>query len=367
MAAIKARIGGVHFVGVGGQQMLGEGLEPMAALESLSVNGFVDPVKRLPSLVRIIRALYRRFLSVDVVVGVDFNVFNLLLERFVKRKGVPTAHFVSPAIYAWRQGRARKIGRSTDVVMALFPFEPALYARFGVRAEFVGHPLADEIEPLDGQADMDRRLRARRELDLDSDALIVAALPGSRVSEVENLGSVFVEACRQLVRTGADYGRTCVVIPCVNDAVRAKLEELTIDDEPGRIRLITGGRSRSVLAACDIALVKAGTSTLEAMLLRRPMVVSYRLGWVTYRIVKAMIRSEFVALPNILAGRALVPELLQDEATAQGLAQALAGELERARGEPTYFDEFERLHAQLRRDASSRAADVVLSLTPGPT
>lgn len=358
MRATRRHVPDVEFTGVGGERMLAEGLLPRADMSRFNVNGFVDPIKRLPDLLRTLTDLVGHFTRtpMDVVVGVDFNVFNLLLERRVKRRGIPTAHYVSPSVYAWRRGRVKKIGRSTDVVMALFPFEPALYENRGVRSVFVGHPFADEIAPGDGGAAA--RRAARTELGLPDDVTVVALLPGSRMSEIELMADTFLGTAVRL----AESLRPCsFVVPCANRRIQDALQARCAALDGLDVRL-TDGNARTVLAASDGALVKSGTGTLEAMLLRRPMAVTYRLGAMTYRIVKALKRSEFVALPNILSGRPLVPELLQDDARPDALADALLGEITRARQDPEYFGEFERQHANLRLGASENAARTVLSL-----
>lgn len=363
MNALTRRTTNLRFIGVGGDQMIKEGLEPLAKIDDLSVNGFVEPLKRLPTLVRIFGRLYRCFKEADVVVGIDFNVFNLLLERLVKHRGVPTAHYVSPAVYAWRRSRIRKIGRSTDVVMALFPFEPPLYRDSDIRAEFVGHPLADAIDPnLDVGV---RSARARADLGLPADALVVGLLPGSRLSEVRFLGNVFVDAAARAVDRinpgGRYYPSAVLVIPCVSKKIRSLLTEIVSRKTGIDVRLIEGA-SENVIAASDVVLTKAGTSTLEALLLGRPMVVSYRLGRFSYWIAKRLIRSEFVALPNILAGYGMVPELLQSDATPDRLANALVKEIERFRNDEDLRHAFRVIHRNLRCGASERAADVVMSL-----
>lgn len=359
MRAIQGRVHGVEFTGIGGEQMLAEGLESRAALSRLSVNGFVDPLKRLPDLLRVLRDLVRHFSQsgVDVVVGVDFNVFNLLAERLVKRRGIPTAHYVSPSVYAWRRGRVKRIGRAADVVMALFPFEPALYRDHGVRAVFVGHPLADDIG-FEAGSDA-ARTAARDRLALDHDAAVVALMPGSRMSEIEALGDTLLAAAARL---RSELCECAFVVPCPDPAIHDRLRDRVRDRFPELDIRLTAGNSLEAMIAADGVLVKSGTGTLEAMLLRRPMVVTYRLGPLTYRIVKALKSSEFVALPNILSGRPLVPELLQDAAEPARLAGALLAEMRRAREEPGYFEEFDRQHAILRRGASERAAEAVLSL-----
>ncbi|MYE83059.1 MAG: lipid-A-disaccharide synthase [Gammaproteobacteria bacterium] len=358
MRATRQHVPDVEFTGVGGERMLAEGLVPRADISCFNVNGFVDPLKRLPDLLRTLRDLVGHFTStpMDVVVGVDFNVFNLLLERRVKRRGIPTAHYVSPSVYAWRRGRVKKIGRSTDVVMALFPFEPALYEDRGVRAVFVGHPLADEIAQGDGGAE--RRRAARTELGLPDDVTVIALLPGSRMSEIDLMADTFL---RTAVRLAGPLRPCAFVVPCANPRIRDALEARCQEFEGLDVRL-ADGNARAVLAACDGALVKSGTGTLEAMLLRRPMAVTYRLGAVTYRIVKALKRSEFVALPNILSGRPLVPELLQDDAGPEVLPHALRGDSTGAGGDRVYLALFVRQHANLRRGGSENAARTVLSL-----
>lgn len=360
MAELKRRCPEVRFIGIGGPNMEAEGLDSLVPLDALAVNGFIDPIRRLPALIRILRLLLKRIREERpaVLVGVDFNVFNLLLERRVRRSGIATVHYVSPSVYAWRRGRIRRIARAADMLLTLYPFEPALYADTPVRAVYVGHPLADAIAPDAGSAAA--RRSARETLGLPDDALVVALLPGSRMSEVRLMGGTFLEAARRLARkrTGAHF-----VVPCLRPAIAAWLEEARLA-YPDLMLSAYEGNARQALTACDAALVKSGTSTLEAMLLRRPMVVSYRLGRVTYGIVRRMLRTPFVALPNILAGRRLVPELLQDAATPAALADALLAELDKARAEPEYLAEFERLHRLLRRHADARAAEAVAAWLP---
>ena len=353
MAALRDLIPDVRYLGVGGDSMVKAGLETVAPFRFMSVNGFVDPIKKLPRLLRIKKALYKEFLSVDLVIGVDFNVFNLLLERSLKKRGIPTVHYVSPSVYAWRRRRAKGVGKSADIVLTLFPFEPPLYERYNVAAEFVGHPLADEIEPVGSIDAANRRRISRQELGIDEERYVIAALPGSRTAEINVLARLFVESCKKAVSSALD------VIPCVNSRARGELER-SLKDMPGLPEIkIVGNASRAAISACDIAIVKAGTSTLEAMLLRRPMVVAYKLGAFTYGIVRRLIKIPYVALPNILGGRKLVPEFLQKEATVTNLSEALVDLAENGGEE---MKEFELIHRSLRRDASKRAAEAVLRL-----
>ncbi|MFU8816881.1 MAG: lipid-A-disaccharide synthase [Pseudomonadales bacterium] len=362
MAELKRRHPNVRFVGIGGPGMIAEGLESLVPLDRLAVNGFIDPLKRLPELVGILRLLLRRFARErpDVFVGVDFNVFNLLLARRLKRRGIATVHYVSPSVYAWRRGRIARIARAVDMLLALYPFEPELYAATPVRVVFVGHPLADAIGLEDGSDQ--RRSDARAELGLDDEAPVVALLPGSRMSEIRLLGDTFLAAAARIAeqRPNARF-----VVACVRPAIAVWLEQAR-QRFPGLALTGYQGNARLALTACDAALVKSGTSTLEAMLLRRPMVVSYRLGALTYRLVRLLLRTPYVALPNILAGRMLVPELLQDEATPEALAARLLQELDKAHRDPEYLAEFERLHQALRQNADARAAEAVATWLPAP-
>jgi lipid-A-disaccharide synthase len=358
MAALRRRYPGARFVGIGGPGMLAEGLEGLVSMDRLSVNGFVDPLLRLPELLRILRRLLDRFERErpDVFVGVDFNVFNLLLERRLKSRGVPVVHYVSPSVYAWRRGRVRRVARSADVLLTLFPFEPALYATTGLRAVFVGHPLADAIDPDEGGAAA--RSAARRELGIETAGPLIALLPGSRMSEVRLIGPTLLEAAAAIVRR---VPAARFVVPCVRPQIRAWLDE-AIAARGASYLYACDGTARKALTACDGAIVKSGTGTLEATLIGRPMVVCYRLGALTYRLVRMLVRTEHVALPNILAGRTLVPELLQDAATPDALAAALLGELDKAARDPEYLAAFRQLHQTLRRDADARAAEAVATL-----
>jgi lipid-A-disaccharide synthase len=360
MAAIRrdlaARGQEVRFVGIGGPRMLAEGLEPVADMDRLSINGFVEPVKRLPDLVRILRLLldtYRR-LEPDAFIGVDFNVFNFLLERLLKRRGVPTAHYVSPSVYAWRRGRVRRIARATELLLTLYPFEPAFYAASPVRAVFVGHPLADEIDF--HMAGDEYRRETRRGLGIGEGGPVIAVLPGSRLSEVRFMGPDFLEACEVVT---ARLGQVRFVIPCLKPAIREEMTALLAGHAALDVTVYDGD-ARRALAACDVALVKSGTSTLEAMLLHRPMVVSYRLGELTYQLVRRLLRTPYVALPNILKGEELVPELLQHEARPEALAEKLLEQLDKRTQDREYLSQFEALHRTLRLGADERAADAVL-------
>jgi lipid-A-disaccharide synthase len=361
MAAFRRRYPQARFVGIGGPRMLAQGLDPLAPMERLQVNGLVDPIRRLPDLIRLLRQLVRCYESSRpaAFVGVDFNVFNLLLERMLKARGIPTVHYVSPSVYAWRRGRVRRLARSADLLLTLFPFEPAFYRDAGLEAVFVGHPRADAIG-LDAGS-REGRARARRELGIASDRLCMAVLPGSRLSEVRLMGASFLDAAGIVARRLPDM---LVIVPCVRPEIRTLLEAL-LAARPELKVLLYDGDAELALTAADGALVKSGTSTLEAMLLRRPMVVSYKLGPLTYRLIRPLVKTPYIALPNILAGEELVPEVLQDEATPEALAENFLDQLDKARRDPEHLARFSELHRQLRMNADERAADAVSRLVDG--
>jgi lipid-A-disaccharide synthase len=351
MAAVQRRAPEATFVGVGGAAMRAAGLQTLHRSEALAVNGFVDPLLRLPEFVHLLQHLRARFLAegLDAFVGIDFNVFNLMLERRLKRSGLPVAHYVSPSVYAWRQGRVRTVAAAADRLLTLFPFEASYYANSGLTVDYVGHPLADELAPTTDRA------AARARLGIGGEAPVLALLPGSRSSELRRHSALFLAAAARLcAASGAD---TEIVVAVLDDAAAAGVRREA--DRLGVSVRIERGRSLEVLAAADLALVKAGTGTLEAMLLGVPMVVAYRLGAGTHAILTRLVQTPFFALPNILAGRALVPELIQRAATPEALASALADVRERS-------DELRRAFATLagtlRLGAAERAADAVLEL-----
>ena len=332
----------VEFVGIGGDEMTAAGLTSLVSFASLSINGFVEPLRKLPFLLRTLKLVVDQCIlrQVDAFIGVDFNVFNLLIERRLRKRGVPTVHYVSPSVYAWRQGRTRSLARSTDLLLTLYPFEPAFYRDLPIQAVCVGHPLAQSIGPSAGSALA--RLDARTELGVANDARLIALLPGSRHSEIRLMAPVFIAAARILQR---DLGAT-FLIPCVRKELEPLLLSMLDANNDVDIRLLVGN-ARKALAACDGALVKSGTGTLEAMCIGRPMVVSYKLGPWSYQLARRLIRTPFVALPNILAGRSLVPEFLQDDATPENLATALAREMQTAIDDPEYLHRFRTLRESL--------------------
>jgi lipid-A-disaccharide synthase len=349
--AIRERSPGALCVGVGGPAMRAAGLDCLLPTETLTMNGFAEPLRRLPELLRLRRRLRDQLLGrgLDVFVGIDFNVFNLSLEKALKRRGLATVHYVSPSVYAWRRGRLKHFHESVDRMLALYPFEPPLYADAGVDAVFVGHPLADEIDEVIDPGP------ARSALGIAPDAsLVLAVMPGSRRSELEALAPDFLRAAARVARLRPG---TRVLVPVLDRETAERMERLAADLGV-EVRVLVDD-TRRALAAADLVLVKSGTGTLEAMLTGRPMVVAYRVGPWTWRLLRRLVHSPRIALPNLLAGGSLVPELLQDAATPEALAEALLGEL--AEG-PQRRDRFRALAADLRRGAADRAAEAVLEL-----
>lgn len=350
MQALKAQHPGVEFIGVGGPRMQAEGLVSDFPMERLAVMGLVEVLGRLPELLsrrrRLIASLIAR--RPDVFIGIDAPDFTLGVELKLRRAGIRTVHYVSPSVWAWRQKRVLKIREACDLMLTLFPFEAQFYDAHQVPVRFVGHPLADAI-PL--QAD---RPAAREALGLPVDSPVVALLPGSRGGEVARLGALFLEAAERLraLRPGIRF-----VLPCASAERREQIEQLLAGrDLP---LLLLDGRSHEALAACDAVLIASGTATLEALLYKRPMVVAYRVAPLTFSILRRLVKSPYISLPNLLAQRLLVPELIQDAASADALAQALAPLL--VDGE-VQTEGFDAIHRTLRRDASSRAASAVLEL-----
>ena len=349
MRALKAQHPAVEFIGVGGPLMQAEGLTSYFPMERLSVMGLVEVLGRLRELLARRKLLIKTLIEEkpDVFIGIDAPDFTLNIELKLRQAGIKTVHYVSPSVWAWRQKRVLKIREGCDLMLTLLPFEARFYEEKGVPVRFVGHTLADAI-PL--QAD---RTAARAELGLP-DGPLVALMPGSRGGEVGRLGALFFDAAERLQ---AQKPGIRFVLPCASPLRRAQIETLL----EGRNLPLTllDGQSHLALAACDAVLIASGTATLEALLYKRPMVVAYRLAPLTFWILKRMVKSPYISLPNLLAQRLLVPELLQDDATPEALAKTLVPLIDGGEEQTRGFDD---IHRTLRRDASNQAADAVLTL-----
>ncbi len=355
---LRARYPDAEFAGIGGDAMRAAGLDSWHDSSELAVMGLSEVLSHLPRLLGLRRTLCKRLLAwrPDVFIGIDAPDFNLGVERRLKQRGIRTVHYVSPSVWAWREKRAEKIGRSADRVLCLFPMEPPIYARHGVDARFVGHPFADEM-PL--QPD---RAGARERLGLDRDAPVLAVLPGSRLGEIQRLGAIFLEAA---TRVAQQVPGLQIVIPAANSACRDAIARLLADSGLAKAdaRLLDGD-ARSAMTAADVVLLASGTATLEAMLAKCPMVVGYRISATTHAIVKGlgMLKVDRYALPNVLAGADVVPELMQDDCTPERLADAVLGWLRDPAAMAALEPRFHALHLALRRDASASAAEAVADL-----
>ena len=357
LAALKTRFDHVVVEGIGGPLMAEQGLQSLYPMERLSVMGLFEPLKRLPELLRIRKGVYRHFLDnpPDLFLGIDSPDFNLRLEYKLRRAGVKTAHLVSPSVWAWRRGRIHKIKRAVDLMLTLFPFETEIYRQHQVPVEFVGHPLADEI-PMR----VDRE-GARRDLNYLPEGRCLALMPGSRSGELRMLAPLFLQASILLHKRFPDL---TFIMPAANDARHAELSQLLRNYPELPVTLISG-RSREAMAAADAVLLASGTATLEAMLLKRPMVIAYRMSALFWALISRIATTRFAGLPNILADRELVPELLQDKARPELIFEALEPLLEKGGEREATLREFDHIHSQLRLGYSDRAADAIARLVVG--
>lgn len=354
---LRRRRPDARFVGVAGPQMQAVGCESLVDMERLSVMGLTEVIGHLRELLGIRRDLIRYFLEhrPDLVIGVDAPDFNLGLERRLRCAGIRTAHLVSPTVWAWRAGRVKGIRRAVDLMLCIYPFEEAFLLKHGVPARYVGHPLADEIPLKVDQG------AARVALGLPVEGEVMAILPGSRTGEVESLAGTFLQAawrCHQ-ARPGLRF-----LAPLVNTKLRGMFQASLEREAPGLPITLVDGRSREVLAAADVALTASGTATLEGLLLKRPMVVGYKVHRITYHLVKQLrlIKVPFVAMANLLVGRALAPEFLQGRCTAELLAPALLALLDDPDRVAEIQANYARVHEGMRHNAAQQAANAILEL-----
>ena len=355
--ALRLRFPGAQFAGVAGPRMIASGCNAWVRSDELGVMGLTEVLQHLPRLWRLRTSLQRRILEwrPDVFIGVDFKEFNLGLARRLKNAGLRTVQYVSPQVWAWRRGRARNIGESVDLILCLFPFEPDFYREYGVRATFVGHPLADQI-PM--QVD---RSAARAELGISADARVLALLPGSRQAEVERLADPFAGAAELLA---ARYPGLVCIAPMVTPALRELFAGHCATLAPRAAVRLLDGNARLALAAADAVLVASGTATLEAALCKRPMVVAYRLGAITAFTLQrlGLVKVRHFSQPNLLADKELVPEFFQEQANAGNLADALANWFDHPDQVARLQVEFSRIHDRLRRGGAELAASEIAAL-----
>ncbi|WP_148715644.1 lipid-A-disaccharide synthase [Chitinolyticbacter meiyuanensis] len=357
--AVKARLPEARFAGIAGPKMKAAGAHSLVPMEKLAVRGYLEVLKHLPELLGIRRKLKRaiREERPDLVIGIDAPDFNLGLERAAREAGMTTMHYVSPSVWAWRMERLKKIGRAASHVLLLFPFEAAIYRDARIAATYVGHPLADQF-PLAPDRDAIREL-----LDLPKAGLVFALLPGSRVSELEMHAELFVETAKKLHER---YPEARFLVPLVTRETRKLFEETIWRLDAGELpfRLMFGHAHEAMMAA-DAILVASGTAALEAMLAKRPTVVTYRISRLTYWIVKRKLKIPYVSLPNVLAGEKVVPELLQHDATPDKLSSQLIEFIENKEASAALAARFTELHESLRCGGAERAADVIVQLLQG--
>ena len=351
LQGIRVRWPGSRAVGIGGPRMAEQGFEAWWPHERLSVFGYVDAVARLPELLRIRRGLAARLLANKPMafVGVDAPDFNFGLETRLRSAGVKTLHFVCPSIWAWRAERVQTLARAADHVLCLFPFEPGLLRRHGIAATFVGHPVAGMI-PL-----VPPRAAARAALGLSADAVVVALLPGSRRREIAQIAPGMARAAALMARRQAGL---VFVLPAA-PGLRSLIEACLVRHAPGVDIQLIDGRSHEALAACDVSLIASGTATLEAALFKCPMVITYRVSWLDWQRMKRMGYQPWYGLPNILSGEFVVPELIQDAATPERMADETLAWLDDAPRVQRLRLRFETLHQQLRQDTARLATDAI--------
>jgi lipid-A-disaccharide synthase len=355
IGALKARLPDVVFYGIGGPRMQAQGFDAWWPIDKLSVMGYIDALKNYREIAGIRRQLKKRLLEMrpDIFIGVDAPDFNLGLEIELKAAGIKTIHYVSPSIWAWRSGRIKKIGRAVNRLLALFPMEPPLYEKENIPVTFVGHPLADII-PLETS-----QVAVRDKLGIARDVPVFALLPGSRKGELEKMADTFVQTAK-LIRERF-LPDALFVVPLTTRETRLQFEAAIYRQQAGELpfRLLFG-HAQDALGAADVSLVASGTATLEAALIKRPMVITYKVARSSWWIGKWLVHSPYVGLPNILAGKPVVPEILQDQATPENLAEALVKLYEDKDNAAAVAETFTDIHLQLRRNNAEKAANAVI-------
>lgn len=352
--ALKLKRSDIEFVGIAGPKMMGEGAQSLFPIERLSVRGYIEVIKHLFGLLKLRRQLLKHFLAnrIDLFIGVDAPDFNFWLEKKLKNRGIKTIHYVSPSVWAWRKNRITKIKHAVSHMLTLFPFEPALYQGAGIPVTYVGHPLAD-ILPMEPDT-----FAAREGLRLKSSALVIAMLPGSRQSEVQQHAELFVKTAKLIY---ADRPNAVFLVPLITRETR-HIFEMAIFHEHEKLPIqILFGHAHDAMEAADVVIVASGTATLEAALLKKPMVITYRMSKLSWQILKRMRLQPYVGLPNILADKFVVPELLQNDSTPEKLAEATIKLISDSGNAAEIKAEFTKIHHSLRQNTAEKAAVVILS------
>ncbi len=357
--ALKQRLPQAEFVGIGGPKMVAAGMCTLFPMEKLAVRGYVEVLRHFREILAIRRKLIRYFKDnpPDIFIGVDAPDFNLTLETMLKRRGIPTVHYVSPSIWAWRGERIRKIGRAASHVMAIFPFEKPLYDAAKIPCTYVGHPLADFLPDNPNQYAM------REQLKLPQNAVVIAMLPGSRQSELQYMAELYIRTAQVI---SSQNPHVHFLVPLVSRETRNFFEELLYRLGAQDLPLtILFGHAHDAMIAADAVLVASGTATLEAALLMRPMVITYKMSPASYRIMKRKGYLPYVGLPNILAGRFVVPEILQDDATPENLAQALLNVVGDAVVTARLGRQFFEMRRELKQNAAEQAVAAIMPYLKG--
>ena len=351
--ALKRLYPNARFEGIGGPKMLAEGFVSHYQMDRLSVMGLIEPLKRLPELLNIRRGLIRRYRSTPptAFIGIDSPDFNLGIEKALHSSGVKTVHYVSPSVWAWRQGRIKKIKRCVDLMLCLFPFEEAFYQKHNVPVATVGHPLAGQI-PMRPDT-----LAARENLGMDPQRPLLTIMPGSRGGEVELMAELFLKVASVLLQSCPQLQ---FVIPAANGDRHNQLQQI-INQYPQLPVTLIQQQSLLAMEAADAVLLTSGTTALEAMLLKKPMVVSYRMGNLSYRLIKPLIKTPFVSIPNLLAGKMLIPELIQEDATVAALTAEVQKALQQEIRQQLESS-FDQLHKQISRNSGDCAAAAIAEL-----
>jgi lipid-A-disaccharide synthase len=354
--ALKQRVPAARFFGIGGPKMEAAGFESWYPAEALAVRGYVEVVRQLPSILRIRSALRRRLIAEppDLFIGVDAPDFNLGLERALKTRGITTVHYVSPSLWAWRHERIHKMKHACAKVLCLFPFEPELYRQVGIPASYVGHPLADMLP------DTPDRAAARDQFRVPAGRRVIALLPGSRQSELKYMADLFVQTAKLIQR---QLKNAQFLVPLLSRETRRQFEDALYRNQGEDLPLtILFGHAHLAMTASDGVLLASGTAALEAALLKCPMVVTYKVPWLSYAIGRRKVFVPYVSLPNTLAGRFVVPEILQDDATPEVLAQALVNQVGDKEVRLRQERVFQEMHTSLRRNTGERAVEAILPL-----
>ena len=357
--ALKVKYPNAHFVGIAGERMIAEGCETLVDMEEIAVMGLAEIVKHLPRLLKIRKMVVETMSAQkpDIFIGIDAPEFNLYVEDKLKAQGIKTVHYVSPSVWAWRQKRIYKIARATDLVLAFLPFEKAFYDRFNVPCRFVGHTMADSI-PLKPD-----RHEACNVLNIDEKQRYMAILVGSRSAEVELLSEPFLQTALRLKEKFPDLK---FLVPLINQKRRQQFEQFKARLAPDLDMILLDGNARQAMIAAEVTLLASGTAALECMLCKSPMVVGYRMKPLTYFLAKHLVKTPYISLPNLLADEMLVPEMIQEDCTAEKLTEKLIPYLEQdesaVQNRHVLIQRFTELHQQIQCDADKQAAQAVIDL-----